>query len=155
MGSLQEHSETGVSRKTPQPNSAFCEAPPCCCGLVPPAQGPRGSFRVPYRQGALIGDWRGRRPGLGCRGPHCRLSKRFYTHSREAEAGTVIFIHRVADKAREKSTGRTDTQTFDSEVLEWPPWGTPQDPWGRGTCCHQPPHPLVSSPSIWFWVERG
>lgn len=70
---------------------------------------------MPYRQGALIRDWRGRRPGLGCRGPHCRLSKRFYTHSWEAEAGTVIFIHRVADKVREKSTGRTDTQTFDSD----------------------------------------
>lgn len=86
---------------------------------------------------------------MWCQDPHCRALKRFHTHSQEVEAGTVILAHRVGGKVTKKSTGRTDTQASDSGVLEWPPWGTPQYSWGRGTRCHQP-HPLDSSPSVWF-----
>lgn len=51
---------------------------------------------------------------MWCQGPHCRSSKRFHTHSREVEAGTVILAHQVGGKVTEKSTDRTDTQASDS-----------------------------------------
>ena len=154
LGSIQERSQTGLPRKTPQPNSAFLEAP-AAAGWSLRARGHAG-FRVPYRQGALIRDWRGRRPGSGCAAGvptvGCQSAFTLIPGRRRRALLSSFIAWRIKWG---KSTGRTDTQTFDSGVLEWPPWGTPQDPWGRGTCCHQRPHPLVSSPSIWFWVERG
>lgn len=127
----------------------------CCSRLAPTAPHPSRlkamwELPVPYRQRALIRA-RETQTRNGCGGvPHCRSSKRFHTHSREVEAGTVILTHQVGVRVTEKSTGRTDTQADSGSGIS--STGASSGLWGRRHVIG--PHPLDSSPSIWFCGGR-
>lgn len=65
----------------------------------PAVAAPAGCVRVTHRQGALTSAREDtHQDGVWCWGPHCRVSKRFYSHSREVEVGTITPIHCVEDK---------------------------------------------------------
>lgn len=77
---------------------------------------------------------------MWCSGPHCSVSKRFYTHSQQVRAGTIIPI--CGDRAKVASESGMESRLLTLGFRNGLP-GTPFSVHAvSGTCCHQPTHHL-------------
>lgn len=77
---------------------------------------------------------------MWCSGPHCSVSKSFYTHSRQVRAGTIIPI--CGDRAKVASESGMESRLLTLGFRNGLP-GTPFSVHAvSGTCCHQPTHHL-------------